>query len=84
MSTITTVSDYKNLSIPLDQDKSRKKIRVFYLSMGNKLLHHLLQGVFIIYNHLTQPGVLAITTAHTRYYSQSRKYHFKIVADMRR
>lgn len=34
--------------------------------MWNKLLHHLLQGVLVIHDHLAQPGVLPVTNTHTR------------------
>lgn len=37
-----------------------------HLSMWNKLLHHLLQRVLIIHNHLAQPGVLPVTAATHR------------------
>lgn len=50
--------------------------------MGNKLLHHLLQRVFIIYNHLTQPGIFPITAAQTKHYSKTRSYPFKILVDI--
>ena len=32
--------------------------------MRNKLLHHLLQGVLVIHDHLAQPGVLPVTDTH--------------------
>lgn len=47
-----------------------------HLSMWNKLLHHLLQRVLIIHNHLAQPGVLPVTAATHRSSDVVSKYLF--------
>lgn len=42
-------------------------MQISHLSMWNKLLHHLLQRVLVIHDHLAQSGVLPVTVTHTQH-----------------
>lgn len=57
---------FSKLHIHLQRCASELQTQVLYLSMRNKLFHHLLQRVLVIHDHLAQSGVFPVAAEHQK------------------